>query len=357
MGAFIEYAILTKWSCSPGNPKQFKTAGCDACLSVSRYRLMPSIFLGPVAGKKVMHILSLPYIGLASINFAMGGYYLFFYLKKPKIRDHFPFALLCFSVGFYAVFSAGLYNSNSVTEGVFWQRLQLDTIFAISISLIWFTTIFTRNTDNRPAQILVVGFVIVFIVSLFIAPEFSLSPLDPAIKNFNLFDLKVTYYEGRLGLVYQAELLLAITAFIYLLYLFVRYYRKTAYKPLLLIIICLVLYFFGLVNDSLVADLVYRFVYLSEYSFFLIVIAMAYSLMDKFVNLYTAYEVFNIDLEQKVLERTSEIERLNGHLKDLAERDGLTGAYNRRFFNEYFEIEVKRAKNYLEHRAWLDPNE
>ena len=56
-------------------------------------------------------------------------------------------------------------------------------------------------------------------------------------------------------------------------------------------------------------------------------------------------------------DRTSEIERLNRSLKDLSEHDGLTGAYNRRFFNEYFEIEVKRAKNYLEHRAWLDPNE
>ena len=142
---------------------------------------------------------------------------------------------------------------------------------------------------------------------------------------------------------------MAITAFIYLLFLFIRYYRKTGYKPLLLIITCLVIYFIGLANDLLIADQVYHFVYISEYSFFLIVIAVAYSLLDKFVNLYTAYEEFNSDLEQKVLERTSEIDRLNGYLKDLAEHDGLTGVYNRRFFNEYFEIEMKRAKNYLEH--------
>ena len=84
--------------------------------------------------------------------------------------------------------------------------------------------------------------------------------------------------------------------------------------------------------------------------------AMAYSLLDIFVNLYTSYEEFNNDLEKKVLERTSQIERLNGYLKDLAEHDGLTGVYNRRFFNEYFEIEMKRAKNYLEHKAQLEPN-
>lgn len=54
--------------------------------------------------------------------------------------------------------------------------------------------------------------------------------------------------------------------------------------------------------------------------------------------------------EQALLERaTGEIQELNHHLKDLADRDGLTGIYNRRFFNEYFELEVLRARNFLEH--------
>lgn len=36
------------------------------------------------------------------------------------------------------------------------------------------------------------------------------------------------------------------------------------------------------------------------------------------------------------------------------ERDGLTGIYNRRFFNEYFEIEVQRARNFQEHKSKLE---
>ena len=200
-------------------------------------------------------------------------------------------------------------------------------------------------------------FLVIFIASLFASPEFSLSPANPAIKNISLLGLNITYYEGGLGFIYQVEIVSIIIAFIYLFYLFIRSYRKTGSKSLLPVIACLVLYFFGVLNDSLVAAQAYQFVYIGEYIFSFIIVAMAYTLLDKFVNLYTAYQEFKIDLEQKVQERTSEIERLNGYLKDLSERDALTGVYNRRFFNEYFDVEVRRAKNYLEHKAWLAPIE
>jgi diguanylate cyclase (GGDEF)-like protein/PAS domain S-box-containing protein len=52
-------------------------------------------------------------------------------------------------------------------------------------------------------------------------------------------------------------------------------------------------------------------------------------------------------------ERNEEIERLNVNLNRLVDHDGLTGVYNRRFFDEYFEIEVRRVKNFVEHKAQL----
>lgn len=54
----------------------------------------------------------------------------------------------------------------------------------------------------------------------------------------------------------------------------------------------------------------------------------------------------NVELEAQ----NNEIIDLNLKLKTLAERDGLTGVYNRRFFNEYFAIEMQRALNQVNHK-------
>ncbi len=49
----------------------------------------------------------------------------------------------------------------------------------------------------------------------------------------------------------------------------------------------------------------------------------------------------NREIEDKVFQ----IEGLNKQLKNLAETDGLTGAYNRRFFDEYFGLETSLARH------------
>ena len=297
--------------------------------------------------------MSIPDILMAAINFYVGLYYLFFYVKRPQIKEHLPFALLCLSVGLYDVFTAGLYNSISIDQGVGWQRFQLDSAVFISISLIWFTAIFTELKNKRVPQIFIAWFVVIFFISLFVSKDLTLSAASPAVKHLILFNsFKVTYYEGAVGLVYLIEIFSSILAYGYLSYLYVRYYQKTKYKGLLLILVCQASYFFGVINDSLVAMQVYTFLYLSEYTFFLIVLAMAYILLDKFVNVYAAYEELNANLERKVSGRTSEINNLNEELKRLVDYDGLTGIYNRRFFNEYLEIELMRAKNSIEHKLY-----
>jgi diguanylate cyclase (GGDEF)-like protein len=305
-----------------------------------------------------MQLLSIPCIAMALVNFYVGTYYFYFYSKRRQIREHLPFALLCLSVGLYDVFSAGLYNSLSIDSGVFWQRLQLDTGIVISIFLIWFTSVFIQQDRNRIIQLSIAGFIVILIASFFAGPELTLSPIYPAIKNVHLFNLlSITYYEGVVGLVYQVEIFSILILYLYFIYLFIRQYQKIKSRSLFILLACLTIYFFAVVSDSLVAMRYYSFIYISEYSFFFIILAMAYTLLDRFVNLYSAFEELNVNLEQKVHDRTREVNDLNENLKRLADRDGLTGVYNRRFFNEYFDIEVRRAMNFLEHRAQLQPNQ
>lgn len=299
-----------------------------------------------------MQLFSFLCLAMTSVNFYVGAYYLFFYLKRPQASEYLPFAFVCVNLGFYDIFAAGLYNSHSLTTSIFWQRLQLDWVPIISIALIWFTAVFTEQKANRIVQGLLIWFAISFFVILFASPDLTLTLAHPAIKQINLLNkLKITYYEAEIGILYQVEILSATLAYIYLCIVFLRHYQKTKYKTILLILFCQFIYFCAVVNDALVGIQFYSFIYVSEYAFFLIVISMAYLLLDKFVNLQTAFEALNVSLEQKVQERTKAIQALNQELQYLAERDGLTGVYNRRFFNQYFEIEVKRVKNFLAHAA------
>ena len=265
-----------------------------------------------------MHVLSIPCLIMASINFYVGAYYLFFHIKRPQIKEHLPFALLCLSVGFYDLFCIGLYNSLSLHDGIFWQRLQFHSVIAISIFSIWFTGIFTEQKGNRVIPFSIGWFIIIFFASLSASPDVSLSPANPAVKNVQLPDwLNITYQEGAIGILYQIEILSAVIAYTYLFYLFMRYYRKTRNKIVPLIFVCQFVYFAGVVNDSLVALEFYSFVYISEYAFFFIIVSMAYALLAKFVDLHTAFEELNAGLEQKVHERTREILEAQSQIKRL----------------------------------------
>lgn len=265
-----------------------------------------------------VHMLSIPCIVMAAVNFYAAAYYLVFFIKIPRVKQHLPFAFLCFSVGVYDIFCVGLYNAQSLDNGVFWQRLQLYAVSIISIFLIWYTASVTGQMKNRIIALFIAGFLALLIAPLFIGPEYTVSTATPAIKHVNLFNaLSITYYESEIGILYQFELVLLVVAYAYLLLLLIRHYRGTKNRILLFIIPSITVYFLGAMNDSAVNMQWYRFIYVSEYSFFVIVLAVAYVLLDDFVNIHKAYEDLNANLELKIEERTVEILEFQAHIKTL----------------------------------------
>ncbi|HYW84906.1 MAG TPA: diguanylate cyclase, partial [Spirochaetia bacterium] len=299
-----------------------------------------------------MNTVSYPLIVMASITLYVGASHLFLYLNRRDTREHLPFSLLCLSVAAYDVFCIGLYNSTSVDQGIIWQGLQLKTVSFVSIFIMWFVGIFTRQKKNRVMPIALVWFVGLFVLSLVLKGPLTLSPLTPSIKHVSALGiLHATYYEGELGLFYLCGILSAIILYAYLLFLLLRHFSKTRDRSSLVILAGLVAYFLGVANDTAVAARVYSFIYLSEYAFLVVVLAGSYALLIELLALYRAAEDTRQNLERKVRERTGDIQELNKELKHQAERDGLTGVYNRRFFDQYLEIEVRRARNRIEHKT------
>jgi diguanylate cyclase (GGDEF)-like protein len=303
-----------------------------------------------------MQIVAYPPLVMAAIKIFVGLFYLYLFLRRRQPMGHLLFALLCLSVAAYDLFSVGLYSSHSTAEGAFWQRLQLDSMDFISIFLVWFVTLFSTRKGRRVALVLTVWFIGVLVASVFLGPELTVSPLRPATKTLLVFGmLPVTYYEGTIGGFFTAAIGSAILAYVYLLGLLSFHYRRTRDKSSLLIIAALLAYFVGVINDFAVAARVYSFIYVSEYAFMVLVFAMSFVLLNEFVSLNEAVEEANRDLEKKVRERTKAIEELSEELRRQAELDSLTGIYNRRFFGEYLEIELRRARSRLEHRTTIAP--
>jgi len=289
---------------------------------------------------------------MASLTLFVGAFHLLVFVKGRRQPIYLPFAFLCFAVASYDVFSMGLYNSSSLALGLVWQNLQLRSMPFISIFLVWFVALYTKRPRGKLVPISIGWFFLWFILSFILDPSLTLSPLRPAVKHINIPGiLSVIYFEGQLGIAYEAGIASAICVYLYLLVLLIRAYRKERTRGLFVVICGLCTYFVGVFNDTLVASRVYDFIYLSEYAFMIVVFSMSFVLLANLASLYHAIEEANATLETRVEERTAEIRKLNEDLRRQAELDPLTGIYNRRFFGEYLEIELRRARNLQEHKV------
>jgi diguanylate cyclase (GGDEF)-like protein len=289
---------------------------------------------------------------MASLTFFVGVFHLFIFARARRQPVHLPFALLCISVALYDVFSIGLYDSPSLSQGLTWQNLRLQALDFISVFLVWFVCAYLKRLRSRIIPLAAGWFALLFVLSLILEPSLTLSPLRPAIKQAGIPGLlSVIYYEGELGPAYLAGILSAIGFYLYLLVLLARAYLSSGVRRLLVVLIGLSTYFLGVLNDTLVAAEVYHFIYVSEYAFMIVVFGMFYVLLSDLAGLYHEIEEANATLESKVELRTAEIRKLNEDLRRQAELDPLTGIYNRRFFGEYLDIELRRARNRQEHKV------
>jgi len=257
-----------------------------------------------------VHALALPCIAMSAINAYLGAYHLIVALRRPMAREHLPFALLCLAVAAYDVFCVGLYNASSLAQGVFWQGFQLQTVILIAMTTVWFVGRLTRSEHRRGVRWLTGWFVVLLPFSFLRSADLTISTSTPAIKHIGgaLHPL-ITYYESDLGPIFLVMIASAFIAYVYLVHLLLRHYRKQPSRNALALLVGNISYFVGIINDSLVSSGVYQFVYISEYAFFILTLAMAYVLLNKFVDLQCEVEALNVNLERSVAQRTAALQR------------------------------------------------
>jgi diguanylate cyclase (GGDEF)-like protein len=301
--------------------------------------------------------IAFPSILMSAICFYAGIYHFFVYIKRKQQKENLFFSFCCFCVALYDFFCFHLYTSDNLLSGIYWQRWQLAITSLISISLLWFVGFFVEVKNFRPIALLSIIYGVLCLLGLVVKNGLTLSSDNPAIKTIHLGANAITYYESALGLIYQIEFLFLLLGMVYFIYIFMKYRKKDQSKYKKAFFISMLFFFLGTFSDMFVSMRIYQFVYIAEYMYMFIILTMAFILSSRFADLYTDIETLNKSLEQKVKERTREIQRAYKKIAALAYEDPLTKLPNRRDILNKIKLEKFRMEKNIktnDDRAQID---
>ncbi len=238
-----------------------------------------------------IHIVSVPVLMASTVCLYVGFYNLWMYIRGRFDRETIFFAVICFSIALYDVFTAGLYSANSIETGIFWQRLQFATSALFCICVAAFIYQLTQGGLRKTLIFFSFAFILFIFLGLFLNNEFTLSSDLPNLKHVKLGEsINITYYEGQPGLLYQLQFLFIIAGFLYIFFYFFRFF-KSGNQKFLVILITFIACYVAIFNDIMVSSGCYSFFYISEYVSLLIILYVTYVRINKYIDL-------NIEVEQ-----------------------------------------------------------
>ncbi len=247
---------------------------------------------------------SVPVVINAGICIYVGLYYMIMYFRRVSERANLTFALSCLSAAFYNITCAGLYNADSIAQGIHWQVGNFTGIGLLSISLWWFVIDYTEHKKRGFGYTITIFNILCVLFLIFHTGDLTLSLDNPLPRTIHMGGYEFTYWEVEPGLIPSLELIGTLFAYSYLVYLLVRHYRLRKDHETLIIIVSVFFFFISVIVDMLNALGLISFVYIVEYSFMLVIVSMAYAMLNRFVNLHQEVEELNVGLEAKVTERT-----------------------------------------------------
>jgi PAS domain S-box-containing protein len=256
-----------------------------------------------------MSTLSIPAIVMASVSFYVGLYHLLIYFRRKQHREDLTFALVCLAAGLYDVFCAGLYSATSVAEGVQWQRAQFIALAFFTTAFLWFASDYTHQ--KPPIAIYALSAFYMLAAFIQTVDRSSLTWLidRPSVKEILLpLGLEVTYYEVTFGPFTTLQSLVGLVASTYIVWSGVRFYRRGYRREAGPLLLALGFVYAAAINDTLVSNGVYPFVYAIEYAYLAMILLMAYSLSNTVVEAAMAKESLRASEERfrSLVETTSD---------------------------------------------------
>ena len=175
-----------------------------------------------------MKSLSIAAICMSAVTFYVGFYHLYLYYKrKRRHHEDLTFALTCFSMALYDLFSFGEYNATTLAEGFEWQRRQVAGLSLVGATYLSFMMDYTGRGSKRIRNSLIVYFIVSSIIVLFVKHPFVWQIDRPAIKEMNtIFGLHLRYLEVQPGLYTELLGFFGFVVFLYIFGISIQLYRE-----------------------------------------------------------------------------------------------------------------------------------
>lgn len=228
-----------------------------------------------------MNLHTIAVLIMAGITFYVGASHLLLCRKHIWRRHHFLFSLLCLMVGSYDLFAAGLYSATSIADGMIWQRAQFTSISLMALLVIWFIHDYSERRTKRSIYF----FILFYLLMAFLGntmPDAWLFAPGESIKHVQLpIYGKITYFEAAPGVLSYLLGFAGIVSTIYVFAIAIQGYHQKNKKEYFILIISIIFFSAGVINDIAVTAGFYEFIHLIEYAYMGIIILMAITLSDE----------------------------------------------------------------------------
>ncbi len=238
-----------------------------------------------------MTLISVLPAAMAAIALFVGAWHLMVYARGARAPEHFWFALACFAIGLYDICAAGSYATTEPAASGLWQRGQNMAMALFVPAFVWFLVSYTRQKLPLAAPAATIYYAIQAVLLLTVWNDWVLVPQPhPTVVRLPWGE-QIVYSELRHGILLQLQGWVSLVFVGIGVSLVVRYVRNAtrAERPRAIPLAAALLVFLaGGVNDVLVGNGVYEFLYVLEYAYLVLVLVMTFSMSTAVLELARA---------------------------------------------------------------------
>lgn len=252
---------------------------------------------------------------------AMGIYELFIFFFRRKDKVFLYFGLISIFISLYSILKPPYYFNHFVPiiPWIWANRIEIICIYILFILYLFFVRTMYPKEMKKPPVVIGIIISLIAVMATLLAEPILYQPL-------------LTYF----------SILIALFM-VYILYVLILAYKRK--RPTIFVnLLANLIFFSSVINDVLLYLNWIHSIPFTTIGFFLYVLIQSINLSKDYTRKFEEAENLSIDLQQlneslddKIKERTEELNQKNDELKKLTLVDGLTGIYNRRYFNEYIE--------------------